>query len=162
MQHDPLMQFQLPNGGVMQVGAPAQEHLLDRRQTESGDSETGGILLGRFVAGSKDIIIDQATDPSDSDRRSRFFFYRARRPAQVKVDQAWESSNGTLNYLGEWHTHPEDDPTPSCIDRRNWRRVARRSSYEQSMLLFVIVGRTHTRAWAMGRNDNAPIELRPL
>ncbi|HCZ9268877.1 TPA: Mov34/MPN/PAD-1 family protein [Vibrio alginolyticus] len=26
-------------------------------------------------------------------------------------------SGGTVNYIGEWHTHPEDFPKPSQQDR---------------------------------------------
>jgi len=52
----------------------------------------------------------------------------------------WRATRGTVRYLGEWHTHPEDHPTPSGLDRSEWRRLAtgRRDKRPQ---LSIIVGR---------------------
>jgi integrative and conjugative element protein (TIGR02256 family) len=62
------------------------------------------------------------------------------------IDQAWHISSGTCTYLGEWHTHPEPIPTPSVVDRSDWRR---RLMTDQTTkpLFFVIVGMEQTRVW---------------
>ena len=52
----------------------------------------------------------------------------------------WRASHGTVRYLGEWHTHPEDQPTPSSLDRSEWHRLAKERKDERP-LLAVIVGR---------------------
>jgi integrative and conjugative element protein (TIGR02256 family) len=93
--------------------------------------------------------VDEVTVPGPHDRQGRFHFFRAERPAQVVVNKAWARSGGELNYLGEWHTHPEDDPTPSCHDRTDWRRLVTIQRYEQPSLFFVIAGRRKIRAWEM-------------
>lgn len=42
-----------------------------------------------------------------------------------------------MDYVGEWHTHPECNPTPSTIDMRGWTQA---SSTRKAPMLFVIVG----------------------
>lgn len=153
------MRFLRPKGGVVELAEAALGHLFMHRQLGGGTPEAGGILLGRLIKGSADIIVDHAFGPSPEDRRGRFFFFRAKRPAQTLVDQAWQVSGQTLNYLGEWHTHPEDDPSPSCIDRRDWSRITARAKYEQSALLFVIVGRIHLKVWEVPKTSGKPILL---
>jgi integrative and conjugative element protein (TIGR02256 family) len=47
-----------------------------------------------------------------------------------------------VNFVGEWHTHPERHPTPSWIDRRSWRRQMGR--HKPDPLVFIIVGSATT------------------
>lgn len=124
--------------------------------------EAGGILLGRLIDISSQVLVDEVTVPGPEDRRSRFRFFRAKQPAQVLVDQAWARSGGELNYIGEWHTHPEDHPVPSCHDRSEWRRLATTQRYEQSSLFFVIVGRRSIGAWEFSQTGRVATELPPI
>ena len=119
----------------------------DLAQLHEDDPEAGGILLGRLILDSEDVVIDEATKPAPEDRRSRFYFWRSNEPALRRVAEAWKTSGGTQVYLGDWHTHPEDVPQPSCVDRQNWERLLNKSRYEQDFLLFVIVGRKETCVW---------------
>jgi integrative and conjugative element protein (TIGR02256 family) len=135
--------------------------LLHRQLCEE-KPEAGGILLGRIIKGSPDIVVDQAVGPSPGDRRGRYFFFRARRSAQIIINQAWNASRQTLNYLGEWHTHPEADPSPSAVDRRDWAQIAARSGFEQPSLLFVIVGRVYIRVWEVPKSSSKLISLSPI
>lgn len=107
-------------------------------QIGSQDSEAGGILLGKVRAGNLEII--EATEPTRKDWRSRFFFVRHQNDHQKIVKQRWEDSQGQVRYLGEWHTHPEDFPSPSGTDLREWRVLAE-SRIDGRPLLAVIVGR---------------------
>jgi integrative and conjugative element protein (TIGR02256 family) len=109
---------------------------------------------------SDDIIIDEVSVPSREDRRTIFAFFRARRPAQKKVNEAWRTSLQTRNYLGEWHTHPEKDPSkPSPKDMADQLRIVNRAKYEQESLFFIIVGTAALRVWEFARERNAPQEL---
>ena len=131
------------------------------RQTGADDLEAGGLLIGRTITDSDDIIVDVATEPSPDDIRTRFSFMRQQEPAQMLVDQHWENSNGTLNYLGEWHSHPEDIPSPSDVDLADWCRVVGSAQHADS-LLFLIVGRTHICLWEMGKcGPMAQLEMVP-
>ena len=102
------------------------------------DLEAGGILLGCVRGPHLQII--EATTPSPKDRRSRFSFERDDFHHHSTAMKRWEESNGNIRYIGEWHTHPEDYPSPSSIDLREWRVLAA-SRIDGRPLLALIVGR---------------------
>jgi integrative and conjugative element protein (TIGR02256 family) len=126
--------------------------MLAHRQLKCLSREAGGILLGRRITESLDVVVDNLTRPSRRDLRSRFRFVRDVELAQRVVVEVWAHSKGTQIYLGEWHTHPEDVPRPSPMDQDNWINITAGTVVEFSELFFVIVGRRSTRVWEMNRN----------
>ena len=110
------------------------------------DPEAGGVLLGRHIRDSMDVVVDFVTTPSTEDRRSRFRFWRAPKHHQEEINRAWTESEGTCVYLGEWHTHPQADPRPSATDLRDWRRKLREDSFVDP-IFYLIVGTASIRAW---------------
>jgi integrative and conjugative element protein (TIGR02256 family) len=104
----------------------------------SGRSEAGGILLGTVHANG--MLITHATVPSRFDQRLPTFFSRSARGHRAVAQRLWRASGGTTRYLGDWHTHPEDVPSPSGIDLREWRKLALARNDERPALS-VIVGR---------------------
>ncbi|QVW24126.1 Mov34/MPN/PAD-1 family protein [Pseudomonas hormoni] len=94
------------------------------QQSAPDDCEAGGILIG--VMHGAHLEITGATEPQLTDKRTRTRFQRSEVGHQLILNQRWESSGGTENYVGEWHTHPEPDPQPSGIDLREWSRTSRR------------------------------------
>lgn len=153
------MVFRHKDGHRVKIGAAALSLMCQYRQIRVNQTEAGGILLGRLVEGCSDVIVDEVTVPISTDRRSRFKFFRRKHSAQRRVISAWTQTKQTRNYLGEWHTHPEDDPTPSEHDIANWRQIVTSSRFEQDSLLFLIVGRVTTRAWSLRKNERMPVEL---
>lgn len=129
------------------------------RQNKVEDKESGGILIGRFIIGTNDVVIHEVTIPTKADRRNRSFFKRSKKATQNLINAMWKNSNGTLNYLGEWHTHPEDIPSPSEIDLNNWYKITQSAYYEQEFLFFVIVGRKKLRIWESNKNSLGLCEL---
>lgn len=150
--------FTRPGGGRIELSSGAVETLLRFRQLEADAAEAGGILLGRLVIGTADVVVDVAVVPGASDVRDTFRFERQRGPAQHRVDQEWRDSLGTRIYLGDWHSHPEDDPRPSSVDLANWRKQIRRTKCEQEFLLFPIVGCGALRIWEARRDTGALAE----
>ena len=125
----------LLRSGKMLIEEQVWETILRFRQTGNAATEAGGILLG-YRRGTHLHVVD-ATIPHAADRRSRFRFSRAKESHQHIALQRWKETYGTVDYLGEWHTHPEEMPSPSSIDSSEWRRI-----YEQRPvpMLFVILG----------------------
>jgi integrative and conjugative element protein (TIGR02256 family) len=105
------------------------------------------MLVGRLILDAEDVVIDMATLPTVEDRQGRYFYKRERATAQEIINKLWKESEQTVNYLGEWHTHPENIPHPSAPDLKNWKRIMRTAQYEQSSLFFVIVGIETIRVW---------------
>lgn len=153
------MRFQRQPEGTVEIGAGAIDALYRYRQFEPDAPEAGGVLLGRLLQASHDVVIDEATEPTIADLQGRFSFKRARQPTQQHIIDAWIQSAGTHIYLGEWHTHPEEYPTPSRYDLQNWRYLARSATYEQESLIFVIVGMRSTRLWEVRKNQLSIYEV---
>jgi integrative and conjugative element protein (TIGR02256 family) len=151
------VRFLRPSGGRFQLGPEALSTLLAYMQDRTGKREAGGVLLGRHILNSCDIVVDGATRPMPGDWRTRTRYHRARRRHQNEVNRAWKHSRGTCTYLGEWHTHPEPYPTPSDLDIADWQRRLGMDTYTEP-LFFVIVGTVEIRAWE-GSRDGRLVQL---
>lgn len=125
----------------------ALEMFCEHRQAESSCPEAGGVLLGRHLLESPDIVIDEATSPQAADRRSRTSFFRSEMHHTAAI-RRWEESRGKVAYLGLWHSHPEPVPTPSGTDLNDWRKALRQDLYEGDFLFFIIVGTQEIGCWA--------------
>lgn len=114
------------------------EVLKDYVQRKDSDPESGGILLG-YVRG-ENLEVLEATVPTIWDKRKRYLFERMPFGHQLLANNRWTSSNGTVRYLGEWHSHPEDSPNPSQLDSIEWTKLAGKRK-DARPLLALIVGR---------------------
>ncbi|WP_437324951.1 Mov34/MPN/PAD-1 family protein [Sorangium sp. So ce381] len=141
------LRFLRRDGSTLVVSAPALAAMVAFQQRTRRDAEAGGVLLGRYLRDAPHVIVDEVTTPMPGDRRWFTGFHRSRRAHQRVIDDRWKASRGTCQYLGEWHTHPEETPTPSWIDRCDWRRRLARDSYDAASLFFLIVGTRAVAAW---------------
>lgn len=139
--------------------------MLTYHQFEPNSPEAGGVLIGRLIVDSLDVVLDSATPAMPHDQRSRFRIDRLDPAHQIQVNRAFENSGGT--YVGEWHTHPEAHPQPSQLDLRNWRRKSREDLYYGAGLVFMILGTEYLGIWYIKRRSwqvmclaTAPYNLR--
>jgi hypothetical protein len=58
------------------------------------DREAGGVLMGRHLLDSHDVVVDEVSTPQDADRRSRCNFFRSREHEQV-ARQRWRQEYST-------------------------------------------------------------------
>ncbi|WP_253478546.1 Mov34/MPN/PAD-1 family protein [Pseudomonas kilonensis] len=100
--------------------------------------ESGGILLGAVHGPHTQVV--HATSPFPNDRGTQYSFDRSSEGHTEMADQLWQESKGIIRYIGEWHTHPEDYPSPSGIDLREWKISAAKRK-DGRPLLGLIVGR---------------------
>jgi integrative and conjugative element protein (TIGR02256 family) len=145
-QKEERLTFARPDGGRFQIGPTPLRTMRGYLQNSPRKTEAGGVLLGRHIADSLDIVVDDVTVPMRGDRRKRFLFLRAQASHQRVIDRVWRESGGTSAYLGEWHTHPEPVPTPSTVDRNNWRRKLKQDRFD-GFVFFVILGTREVRVW---------------
>ena len=137
-------------GGGLKISKPAVQQMIRYRQDQHHLTEAGGVLLGRHIVGGRDVVIDLVTTPLPEDRRSRTRFHRARRRHQAAIDKVWRESGGTCLYLGEWHTHPEEWPQPSWIDRADWCRKVVFDRFT-GPIFFLIIGTRALTVWEASR-----------
>lgn len=154
-----LMIFALRNGGKVKIAKDALRKMQSYKQTSQEKYEAGGVLLGRYIKDSSNIIIDRITVPMGGDIRKRSYFKKQEKRHQKIIDKAWEDSNGTCNYIGEWHTHPECYPYPSIIDKNEWKRKLKEDKFDDRYLYFIIVGTKTTKIW---RGDKETLKIRKL
>lgn len=157
---DARLTWQRLGTGRLEIGPDALATMWQYIQDADDKPEAGGVLLGRHLLGTNDIVVDSVTTPMPGDCQRRHRFFRARRRHQEAIDAAWRESDGTQTYLGEWHTHPESHPSPSLIDRVDWQRKLLVDRYT-GPLFFMIVGTEETRVWE-GRYRKVPVRLQQL
>lgn len=154
--------YLLPNGAYLSLSKEADDVIRRFRQKGFIECEAGGILLGRFIQESSNIVIDQVTVPFNNDVCRRGYFHRQDQKHQQIINDIWLQSHGTCNYLGEWHTHPQVIPNPSDLDLSEWRRKAKDDSYPGTFLIFIIVGTRHMNAWCILDKGKIIKELNPV
>lgn len=124
------------SGEVVSLADGVLDHFARHRQTRFWHSEAGGLLFARLGAGV--VNIEAVTGPRRSDRRSRYSYAGDRTSEQGEIDVHHAAG---LHYVGDWHTHPEDRPSPSGRDLLTMASRVTESRHLLTGFLFVIVGR---------------------
>lgn len=121
--------------GEIWICPATQNVILNYRQIDHHSKEAGGILVGYRRGPHIEIV--ETSCPMALDVRRRNAFERKDAGHQAFSDGLWEASGGTMNYVGEWHTHPEVKPSPSFLDRSEWKKL--KKCYKDP-LVFLIAG----------------------
>ena len=131
-----MISYSVGNSGQTLILSDAVlAHIESRRQLTPGSTEAGGQLFAR-IDGSC-IIIERATGPRLSDRRSPFSFIPNRIAERREIKRLFKEG---LHYAGDWHTHPERRPKPSGTDAGSFRDMFRKSRHQLAGFVMVIVG----------------------
>jgi integrative and conjugative element protein (TIGR02256 family) len=79
--------------------------------------ETGGVLIGSFDLERKVVyVVDALPSPPDSEEWPTLYI-RGCRGLKRRVDEIARLTDGALQYVGEWHSHPDHCSTaPSRED----------------------------------------------
>ncbi len=81
--------------------------------------ETGGVLIGSYDFQRKIIyVVDTVASPADSVEKPSSYT-RGSSGLKDEILAIGKKTAGMLEYIGEWHSHPDDyNPSPSKCDRR--------------------------------------------
>lgn len=126
-------------GCIVLITEKVVKELMLHSQKGHQSHEAGGILIGEMRG--KHFLVNRVSAPQKTDLRSRFGFVRNTSGHVQAVKKAVYETKGVSNYLGEWHTHPEDNPKPSQTDIESWIKNA--SSVRKNTLA-LIQGRKKT------------------
>lgn len=146
--HTKDLVFKASDEALVVIFSEVVEILLSYRQLADTSPESAGVIIGERRG--VHLVIRMVSVPSDADIRSRFEVNRIGKHHQDKVNSAFRESSGTWQYLGEWHTHPENEPSPSMTDYSSWNKNLR----SPDPLILIIVGRTK---WWVGKKKNQEI-----
>lgn len=128
--------------------------LENKTEGQSAQNEQGGLLLGyRKKSG---LQITGFTLPQRSDLASPMIFKRNSEGHAQLALKAWGESRGTVDWIGEWHTHPAGNSAPSTTDIANWVRL---SEHTKKPMVFLILSKL---GWYVGLQHHSPKRLVPL
>ena len=113
--------------------------IFDEHKQTKFQNESGGIILG-FICKDKNIHISKVSLPNIFDKSSIYNFERDKHIAQIIVDFEFYNSNGKIIYLGEWHTHPEKNPSPSLVDIKMIKQQYKKNKINENFLILLIQG----------------------
>lgn len=95
------------------------------RETQAKVSlETGGVLVGFLDSRLDAVVITAASGPGPKAHHGVFTFNRDREFCQDFIDRHAGDSSGVIDFVGEWHKHPEVNPSPSPTDCSTYRRLS--------------------------------------
>ncbi|MCU1300705.1 MAG: ThiF family protein [Candidatus Sulfotelmatobacter sp.] len=113
-------------------------------------NETGGVLLGAWDLTRRVVyVVDTITAPTDSEERVALFI-RGSAGLRDRVKEVWERTGGMLQYIGEWHSHPDGYGTvPSDDDCNVFSWLSEKTHEDGFPPIMLIVGERGMR-WFIG------------
>jgi integrative and conjugative element protein (TIGR02256 family) len=110
------------------------EVFLTYRQ-QGSEPEAGGLLFAEFDFPL--IRIVEASHPHATDQRWRTLFIPNRILQRRLIKKLFKHGR---HFVGEWHTHPEANPTPSGLDLNSMVDAFLKSQHELNYFIMIIVG----------------------
>ncbi len=135
MKNNTGVTYKLNDDSVLLINDEVINALSPHIQRTPFCHEKGGIIIGQYR--KKHILLTGITPPQTLDKSSMFQFIRQSVNHLSLAINAWRDSGKLNTYIGEWHTHPEDHPTPSHIDIGSWRNNLPRNK----KIILIIQGR---------------------
>ena len=143
----------------IKISKSVLDQIYQYRQTSHLSSESGGVLIGRQIISTGNLIIDHCTVPMPLDvcKRTR---YLRKDPKHIEFFTTLrQRENNIYAYVGEWHTHPELIPSYSSMDLCNWKMIGKESSMPHFHL---IAGTKAFRIWHYCPLSNSPYEVKTI
>lgn len=112
---------------------------------QAGNRETGGILVGLYNHSHNCAIVTAISKLPPDSKRGTNWFERGIHGLQQWLDSLWLQEQ--QYYLGEWHFHPQADPTASKDDIEQMQRISKSKLYQCPEPLLLIIGGNPPKHW---------------
>lgn len=111
---------------------------------QKGDhkKECGGIILGSITNDYR-IIIRGIPKATKDKKTSKYSCTIDKRVAQTIINDAFQKTVGSVTYIGEWHTHPVDNPTFSHQDKETIKDQFLSNITATDFILMLIIGKVY-------------------
>lgn len=126
---------------TFEVATEVIEEFTSKRQLTG--NEDCGIILGSVI-NDKYYRINYVSESCRVEGKSTTCgCERDANKANEIISREYEASSHTRVYFGEWHTHPENEPTPSFKDTSSINELVLSTDVDKSIdgLILAIVGR---------------------
>lgn len=100
-------------GLSLEVGDELLNKLLEIGKSHY-PKEFGGFLIGYYSEDNKHLLITDTILPKKY-HGSKYSFERSTKGIENELTEFYKSNPRKI-YIGEWHTHPDNSPTPSATD----------------------------------------------
>lgn len=123
---------------IIKITRTALDVIETHKQIKKRAKESGGILLGQVIG--NEVYILKASTPNRFDKASRHSFDCNKDAAQVIMNYEFINSSKKTIYIGEWHTHPENYPNPSGVDKKMIVQQYFKNRINEPFLILLIQG----------------------
>ena len=108
---------------------------LHQSALESYPNETGGFLVGNYISNNHAHVTCLVQPVKKTCRPCSF--ERSTEGMKTVWDNLFKQG---LIYLGEWHTHPEEYPSPSYVDTKSIKTITETGDIPVEGIFLIIVG----------------------
>ena len=130
------------NGWKIKLLDSVKKDLFENRKNKL-PNETGGVLLGSFDYYNKICyIIENISSPDDS-IESPNSYIRGSKGLLQKITKIQKITVDNMVYVGEWHSHPSNDTSPSEDDKILLNSIAKYNAKQCLPGIMAIVGENH-------------------
>ena len=126
----------------IKVAYMLEEHLHQMR-IQKIPHETGGVLIGSFDYKQKICYIVDSIDSIEDSEEYPCAFVRGSKGLSKKLNDISEITIDNLTYIGEWHSHPNDNTNQSTDDKKLMESIVDYNRTKSSPGCMIIVGETH-------------------
>ena len=118
-------------------------------------NETGGVLVGAYDIPQKTVyVVDTIPSPPDSEEWPTLYI-RGSDGLRERVASIAEMTAGQLEYVGEWHSHPDRcSCMPSNDDFKVFSWMTDRMSAAGLPALMAIIGERGSSLWFLGKMEH--------
>ncbi len=131
-----MLEINIPNSiQKIIISNDVLELFIKSKQIKKTQKEVGGQLFAKIS--QNEISILKTYLPNKYDKRTYNSFLPSRKK---QMEEIYYSFPRGLHYVGDWHTHPEETPTPSNIDLDSMKECFVKSKHELNNFILIIVG----------------------
>ena len=118
-------------------------------------NETGGVLVGAYDLPNKTVyVVDMIPSPPDSEEWPTLYI-RGSEGLRASIARIAEMTAGQLEYIGEWHSHPDRcSCIPSADDFKVFTWMTDRMSAAGLPALMAIIGERGSSLWFLGKMEH--------
>jgi integrative and conjugative element protein (TIGR02256 family) len=111
-------------------------------------NETGGVLLGAFDLDRKLVFVSHVVGSPDDSREWPTIYIRGSSGLRSAVQDAERLTQGGLEYIGEWHSHPDGfSGEASSTDKRALRLLSAEMGEDARPAVMFIVAQKEIRTY---------------
>lgn len=127
---------------IVKVAASVKERLLSLRMQKLPD-ETGGVLVGSYDHERKICYVVEIISSPDDSIESPNSYIRGSKGLLQRIKEIEDVTVNNLYYIGEWHSHPNNNTMQSINDKTLMRTIADHNAQQCCPGCMIIVGEDH-------------------